>query len=856
MEQNPSPKRKWLAPAAAVAAAAALLAALLGWLVPRGGPSGPFGTSAAEAPRAVRYVVSVALGSSEVFPEMNLALDKVILAHGNADEGGIIRRVPIPANFEADHGPAAQALMEQGKDLDVRALVVAPAFRGTLDAFARLKKQRPDMLLLALDSREDPGPMSMYSDLTVDADFVHRGYFLAQASKGLGVSKALYVTAEQDLESPKARRLLAVFREAAAAQGIGFIELVAGPGLGEGAAGAFDRAEAWVSERCQGWVSQFGPGVIFYAPSAPLAKALLRCAAFEGGYFLEAPRPSPYLYFPELFGLPAWGGPEAQGLSSRAFAELLGKKAGPLPFKGRLGVWPVSFGNEALAALAELAVQAAGGGAAVSEPAFMEILSAGNPDGLWTRRELPDAVTGRRVKKHVLLSSDIEILGGEGFSLSQEAVPPKYLSIQPPPAPGDEVPFHIGILTGTEEQGADDYLGAREFRRLRGDAGEGGMVRLAVYEESGFASKRTEALLTELAADPLMKVIVVNQAVPGTAEGFRRLKEFRQDILLFAMETHEEPPVITAAADLVVTADYIGSGYLIPLAAKGLGADALVHVSFPRHLSYGAVERRLAIMRAASADLGLGFHEETALDPMESGVEAARASISGSYPQWLEKYGPNAAYFSTNDSHTGPLIRAAADLGGYFVQADIPSPFVGYPQAFGMDPAAYGYRWMDYIRDLERKVVEAGAGGRLGTWIFPVGFCESMAAAEFGRRVVLGEARRDDIKALLDTFAAISEGAAWNGSFLTDPMTGKPISNYFLVYQDTYVFGKGFLSLSSVEIPLKYLLQGTGMEIRTGPGPEGSGGSSSGEAPFRADPALSGASGTAAGPSGSGGSLP
>ena len=66
-----------------------------------------------------------------------------------------------------------------------------------------------------------------------------------------------------------------------------------------------------------------------------------------------------------------------------------------------------------------------------------------------------------------------------------------------------------------------------------------------------------------LADDPDIKAIVVNQAVPGTTEAFRQIKERRPDILCIAGESHEDLPEISSAADLVCNNDFVARGYLI-----------------------------------------------------------------------------------------------------------------------------------------------------------------------------------------------------------------------------------------------------------------------------------------------------
>jgi hypothetical protein len=55
----------------------------------------------------------------------------------------------------------------------------------------------------------------------------------------------------------------------------------------------------------------------------------------------------------------------------------------------------------------------------------------------------------------------------------------------------------------------------------------------------------------------------------------------------------------------------------------------------------------------------------------------------------------------------------------------------------------------------------------------------------------------------LDAFVKYSPGAEWNSSYYVDA-DDVVRENYLLVYQDTYVFGKGYLNQTSEEIPEKY----------------------------------------------------
>ena len=146
----------------------------------------------------------------------------------------------------------------------------------------------------------------------------------------------------------------------------------------------------------------------------------------------------------------------------------------------------------------------------------------------------------------------------------------------------EEAPFHIGIMTGTVSQSEDDLHGAKLMIQKYGNSAEGGMITHLTYPDNFMSEMETTiSQLVGLADDPKMKVIVVNQAIPGTAEGFRRVREKRSDILLFAGEAHEDPGVISAAADMAVNTDNISRGYTIPLGAQKMSTKTFVHVSKP-----------------------------------------------------------------------------------------------------------------------------------------------------------------------------------------------------------------------------------------------------------------------------------
>lgn len=382
------------------------------------------------------------------------------------------------------------------------------------------------------------------------------------------------------------------------------------------------------------------------------------------------------------------------------------------------------------------------------------------------------------------------------------------------PAPSDtktpdaatESKMHIGVVTGTVSQSEDELRGAEAMIKKYGDASEGGMIKHVTYPDNFMAEQETTiAQIAGLADDKDMKVIVVNQAVPGTVAAFKQIRETRPDILLLANSSQEDTAMIESAADMVVDPDNVNRGYLMILAAKKMGAKTFVHISFPRHMSIELLSLRRNIMEEACKDLGLEFVFETAPDPMSDvGVPGAQQFILEKMPAWVEKYGKDTAFFCTNDAQTEPLLKRVAELGAIFVEPDLPSPIMGYPGAFGIDLKEEAGNWPEILKKVEETVVAKGGAKRMGTWAYSYSYTATEGLVEFGKNVVEGTMKKDSLEDLVKAFGEYTPGADWNGSLYFDRASGEDKKNHAMVYQDTYVFGQGYIGNSEEVVPKKY----------------------------------------------------
>ena len=271
--------------------------------------------------------------------------------------------------------------------------------------------------------------------------------------------------------------------------------------------------------------------------------------------------------------------------------------------------------------------------------------------------------------------------------------------------------------------------------------------------------------------------------------------------------------MIAGAADFAACNDFISRGYTVPWAARQMGAKALVHISFPRHMSYETLGRRREIMEAACRDLGLRFGFETAPDPTSDvGVAGAQQFVLEKVPAWLRKYGPHGervAFFCTNDAQIEPLLRRLlASRNGVFVEPDLPSPLQGYPGALGLDLSREGGSFPAILARINAAVVARGGAGRFGTWPFSYGFAASTGLGEYAIRIVQGRARLNNLEDLFAAFARWTPGANWSGSTYVDVATGIRSRNLALVFMDTYVFGglhgEPLLRTTALKVPRQY----------------------------------------------------
>ena len=347
-----------------------------------------------------------------------------------------------------------------------------------------------------------------------------------------------------------------------------------------------------------------------------------------------------------------------------------------------------------------------------------------------------------------------------------------------------KVDYEIGIITGTVSQGEEEYQMAQDLKKEYGD-----MVVTATYPDNfSTETEQTIATVTNMAADPDVKAIIFVQAVPGATAAIQKVKETRDDILFISGVCAEDPGVIAEASDICLLVDEIAMGTTIIDQAQKQGAKTFVHISFERHLGYATIAARQQGFKDRCAELGIEYVEATAPDPTgDAGVTGAQAWITENIKTYVDKYGADTAFFSTNCSLQVPLIQEVAKHKAIFPQQCCPSPYHAYPSAFNIETKGHEGDVEYMLGEIKKAVADAGNSGRMSTWEVPINMMMIEAGFNYAVKWIEGDiTERCDEEALLAEMKAIS-GEETTISHYSDEATGE-LDNFFLILCPFYDF--------------------------------------------------------------------
>ena len=348
----------------------------------------------------------------------------------------------------------------------------------------------------------------------------------------------------------------------------------------------------------------------------------------------------------------------------------------------------------------------------------------------------------------------------------------------------------VAIVTNTVSQNEEEYRSAESMTEKYGDR------IVHVTWPDNFMTEQEQMITTvgKLAADPEIKALIINQAVPGSNAAVDKLLETRDDMLIIYATPQENPEDVAVRADIILQPNELDMGPAMVEQAARMGAKTFVHYSFPRHMAQVLLSSRRELIKEKCAELNLEFVDATAPDPTgDSGVSGAQQFILEDVPKMVAQYGKDTAFFSTNCAMQVPLIKACVSEGAIYPQPCCPSPYHGYPAALGLvseDASAVSdMNIEDIVAQTTAALEEAGVLGRFSTWPVPVSMMMTVAGTEYAFEWMAGNTDGkldlDVLKAKMDEYA----GLDCQMSPYTDD-AGTVYDNYQLIMMDYLTYGE------------------------------------------------------------------
>ena len=343
----------------------------------------------------------------------------------------------------------------------------------------------------------------------------------------------------------------------------------------------------------------------------------------------------------------------------------------------------------------------------------------------------------------------------------------------------------IAIITNTVSQNEEEYRSAAAMVEKYGDR----VIHDTMPDNFMAEQEQFISVINKYGTDPDVKCIIINQACPGSNPGIDKVAEVRdlKDLLVIYCTPQENPTDITTRADITISVDEVGKGTYMAEKANEMGCKTFVHYSFPRHMAQVTLAGCRDKIKAKCEELGIEFVDATAPDPTgDSGLSGSQQFILEDVPKMVEKYGKETAFFTTNCAMQVPLIKAVYDAGAYYVQPCCPSPYHGFPSAFGIESPEDLVGGLEATIAAEKKyVADAGLTGHFSTWAVPASIANTVASTEYAflwMAGLIGDCDADAMSALLSDYC----GAEAALTPFVDPGTGEVTDNY-LVYQLGYL---------------------------------------------------------------------
>ncbi len=386
----------------------------------RGGEAAPSISTVQTSKFTADYHIAVVTGSFSVAGDEYRGVAKLIASYGSAQEGGLIRHITYPEGPVIGRDALATMMLEIAADPLTKAIVLNPAYTGTAEAMKRLRERHPDILLLVMESSEEPLVIEEAADIVLGSDPVGRGYATVWAARELGADVFVHISADTADLTASALLRMKVMEESCTGLGLDFI-----PGIFPGSLDDAAAVAQYLEEAVPAWIQEHGKHTAFFCAGDEFADVLLRQLFKHGGFFIEGNHPSPTAGFPGALGISM----RSDAIDYPAILKQIEQSIIDADGAGRFGTWAYGYSFSATVGLVEFAK------AVIEKKTTLDSL-----DGLSAalQKYTPgarlhvanylDPESGIRARNHVLMYMDTYVFGKGYLPTTRQPVPREYYS--------------------------------------------------------------------------------------------------------------------------------------------------------------------------------------------------------------------------------------------------------------------------------------------------------------------------------------------------------------------------------------------------------------------------------------------
>jgi hypothetical protein len=350
----------------------------------------------------------------------------------------------------------------------------------------------------------------------------------------------------------------------------------------------------------------------------------------------------------------------------------------------------------------------------------------------------------------------------------------------------DTAEYKIGVVTPTLSTSEDEFRAADKMAKKYPDI----VKHITLPENFSTEIETGLSQITSLADDPQMKAIIVASGQAGLLPALQKVEEIRPDIITMTAPIWDDPVLMSKYVDLNLDTDWVKRGETIARKAHEMGAETIIHYSFPTHLSKEVIAQRKDMMQKTSQELGMEWVEVITPDPQTgSGTAPMLQFLREDIPRQINKYGKDTNIFGTNCPMYDVIIDEALKLKFMVAEQCCPTPLQAYPTVMGLEISdADAWDFDKVNKMISAKAAEANMTNRLGGWPMPVTIFMTQYAVELAKKMIEDPSFDYNSLQQLDQFAKESTGYSVKFSKFKPSATGDELKNYNVMIMDSILY--------------------------------------------------------------------